>query len=66
MSVPFEQRNLYQGTPARAWVVLRLAALDGNIVAVKLIADTGNPFAFVALRQSCGLSRGEAKAVQDS
>lgn len=47
MSVPSEQRNPYDGKPPRAWIVLRLAALDGGILELKLLADTGNPFAFV-------------------
>jgi hypothetical protein len=42
-----EQRNRYQGSPRRAWVMVRLATPAGDVREWKLVADTGNPFAFV-------------------
>ena len=42
-----DQCNPYQGDPPRPWIVLRLAAVDGSTHEFKLIADTGNPYAFV-------------------
>src|SRR5437016_5230658 len=40
---PFEQRNPYEGSPPRPWVLLRLTASDGASYDLKLLADTGNP-----------------------
>lgn len=47
MPVLLKQKNSYQGQPPRAWITLRLVAVDGNMLELKLIADTGSPFAFV-------------------
>ena len=38
-----EQRNLYRGEPARAWVQAVLVARDGRRHALALVVDTGNP-----------------------
>jgi hypothetical protein len=47
MTLPHEQRQLYQGSPPRAWITVRLATPDGETRNWKLIADIGCPFAIV-------------------
>lgn len=42
-----EQRNAYKGSPPRPWVCVRLASPDGTLHEVELLADTGNPSAFI-------------------
>lgn len=42
-----EQRNPYKGTPSRAWLRVRLTALDGSPLEFDVLADTGNPFSSV-------------------
>lgn len=42
-----EQKNTYQGTPPRAWLRLRLKAIDGTEIELNLLADSGNPYAIV-------------------
>ena len=49
---PDEQRNRYLGSPPRAWITLRLATPAGKTRAWKLVADTGNPFAFVISKEA--------------
>ncbi len=47
MNLPSErQRNPYQGSPARAWIVLRLATQDGLSRDFKLVVDTACPLSF--------------------
>lgn len=41
------QRNPYKGTPPRPWVRVRLIAIDGSIVELDVLADTGNPCALI-------------------
>lgn len=41
--MPSEQRNVYRGKPARAWLRLELVAPDGQARPVELLVDTGNP-----------------------
>ena len=38
-----EQRNVYRGEPARAWVHAELVAREGRRHALDLVVDTGNP-----------------------
>lgn len=38
-----EQRNVYRGEPARAWVRAELIARDGRRHGLDLVVDTGNP-----------------------
>jgi hypothetical protein len=40
-------RNLYKGTPPRAWVRIRFAAADGSLHERELLADTGSPCAVI-------------------
>jgi hypothetical protein len=47
MAGPADQRNPYKGSPPRPWVRVRLAAPDGTIREVPLVADTGNPCALI-------------------
>jgi hypothetical protein len=42
-----EQRNPYKGSPLRPWVRVQLAAPDGTVRDLDLLADTGNPFELV-------------------
>ena len=44
---PSEQRNPYKDSPPRPWGRWRFTALDGAIVEVELLADTGNPCAVI-------------------
>ncbi len=44
---PEEQRNVYRGEPARAWLRLELVAADGRARQLDLLADTGNPCAII-------------------
>jgi hypothetical protein len=41
------QQNAYKGSPLRAWVRLRFAALDGSMHERQLLADTGSPCAVI-------------------
>jgi len=43
----YEQRNPYKGKPQRPWIRLRLEAVDGSLVELELLADTGNPCALI-------------------
>ena len=47
MSAPPEQRNIYKGEPARAWIRLQLVAPDERATEVELLVDTGNPCALI-------------------
>lgn len=44
---PYEQRNAYQGVPARPVVHVGLRTRDGGTRILELLADTGNPCAIV-------------------
>lgn len=44
---PSEQRNVYRGEPARAWLRLELIAVDGRVREVDFLVDTGNPCALI-------------------
>ncbi len=44
---PPEQRNVYRGEPARAWLRLDLISADGRVRQFELLADTGNPCAII-------------------
>lgn len=45
--LPAEQRNIYKGEPARAWVRLELVSANGWIREMELLVDTGNPCAII-------------------
>jgi len=47
IAAAFEQRNPYKGIPQRPWIRLRLAAPDGSLAELELLADTGNPCAII-------------------
>jgi hypothetical protein len=60
----FAQCNAYKGVPVRAWIRLRLVALDG---AVYELADTGSPCAVILGTSDLSLfSRAAAKSVQSN
>jgi hypothetical protein len=42
-----EQRNPYKGSPPRPWVRLDLVSPNGHSLELRLLADTGNPFALI-------------------
>lgn len=42
-----EQRNVYKGEPARAWVRLQLISVDGRVHELEFLVDTGNPCAII-------------------
>ena len=64
MATSAEQRNPYDGDPARSWILVRLADRNGSESVFKLIADTGNPFALVIDPQStASLNHGEGPSV---
>jgi hypothetical protein len=44
---PPEQRNVYRGWPARAWLRVELIATDGRVRELELLVDTGNPCAII-------------------
>ena len=44
---PSEQRNVYRGEPARAWLRLDLISAEGRVRQLDLLADTGNPCAII-------------------
>ncbi len=46
-TVPFIQRNPYEGAAPRCWVRLRFAAADGSLHERELVADTGSPCAVI-------------------
>jgi len=60
-----EQRNRYQGTPARAWFRLRLIAADGVARDLDVLADTGNPCTLiVSVEQMRQCKRGDAPDIR--
>jgi hypothetical protein len=46
-SPPFEQRNVYKGEPARAWIRLQLLSADDRVHEFEFLVDTGNPCAII-------------------
>ena len=44
---PGEQRNVYRGTPSRAWIGLQLISAGGQLRRLDLLVDTGNPCAVI-------------------
>ena len=44
---PVEQRNIYKGQPARAWLRLQLVSADGEVRELDFLVDTGNPCAII-------------------
>jgi hypothetical protein len=47
---PLEQRNVYRGEPARAWLRLELISAPGQAREAVVLADTGNPCAVIVDR----------------
>jgi hypothetical protein len=65
--VSFEQRNPYKGSPQRPWIRLRLQALDGSLVEMELLADTGNPCPLIiASPRMAQLKAGDAPDMQSN
>lgn len=44
---PTEQRNIYKGEPARAWLRLQLISVDDRVRELEFLVDTGNPCAII-------------------
>lgn len=44
---PSEQRNVYRGMPARAWLRLQLISANGRVRELEFLVDTGNPCAII-------------------
>jgi hypothetical protein len=44
---PLEQRNVYRGNPARAWIRVQLISPHDESRALNLLVDTGNPCAII-------------------
>ena len=44
---PPEQRNVYRGEPARAWLRLELIAANGRVGELEVLVNTGNPCAII-------------------
>jgi hypothetical protein len=44
---PSEQRNVYKGKPARAWLRLQLISPDDRVHDLEFLVDTGNPCAII-------------------
>ncbi len=44
---PSEQRNVYRGDPARAWLRVELISASGLVREMELLVDTGNPCAII-------------------
>lgn len=42
-----EQRNVYRGEPARAWVRLQLISANDRVHELEFLVDTGNPCAII-------------------
>lgn len=42
-----EQRNVYKGEPARAWLRLRLISPSDRVQELEFLVDTGNPCAII-------------------
>lgn len=45
-----EQRNIYRGLPARAWLRIELTSARGTVHPLDLLVDTGNPCAIIVDR----------------
>ena len=62
-----EQGNPYKGKPQRPWIRLRLNALDGSLVELDVLADTGNPCALIVSSPSMARSKsGDAPDIQSN
>jgi hypothetical protein len=46
-ATPSEQRNVYRGEPARAWLRLQLISANGPVREFEFLVDTGNPCAII-------------------
>jgi len=44
---PSEQRTIYKGVPARAWLRLQLISANDRIHELEFVVDTGNPCAII-------------------
>ena len=44
---PSEQRNVYKGEPARAWLRLQLISANERVHESEFVVDTGNPCAII-------------------
>jgi len=44
---PAEQRSIYKGEPARAWLRLQLISVDDGVRELEFLVDTGNPCAII-------------------
>lgn len=42
-----EQRNIYRGYPARAWITLQLQSRSGESQLLDLLVDTGSPCSII-------------------
>ncbi|NLX99870.1 MAG: hypothetical protein GXY83_27550 [Rhodopirellula sp.] len=63
---PSQQRNIYRGEPARAWVRVQLIGTNGRSREVDLLVDTGNPCAIIIDKATMHSLRWRASLSADS
>jgi len=54
---PREQRNVYRGDPARAWILAEIISPLGQSCELELLVDTGNPCAIIVSQGTMELLR---------
>jgi len=63
---PLEQRNIYRGVPARAWLCLELISPSGLAHEMNVLVDTGNPCAIIVDSQTMNSMRWRQTVGTDS
>jgi hypothetical protein len=63
---PSQQRNVYKGEPARAWVRLQLVSANGRIHELEFLVDTGNPCAIIIDTTTMRALRWRESVITDS
>lgn len=61
-----EQRNVYKGEPARAWVRLQLISTDDRVHELECLVDTGNPCSIIIDLATMRSQRWRESLVTDS
>lgn len=64
--LPSEQRNVYKGEPARAWVRLQLISVSDRIQELEFLVDTGNPCAIIVDSMTMQSLRWRDSVITDS
>jgi hypothetical protein len=64
--LPSQQRNVYKGEPARAWLRLQLLSASGRVQESEFLVDTGNPCGIIIDTITMEAQRWRDSVVTDS